>query len=149
MICCSIPRADPIRAYKFFESCEHLEAKARLLPFVEPSANCGEFDLSAVDLDAFDEVVTHGAAGEYGHAHHISLHKHLADRCRGKLLVSCYGSAAGEKVIALSPDEEMRKLTALRAYDHVSPHDGKMKWLALVERYGQQFNLSVETYAHA
>ena len=34
ILCCSIPRIDDIRAYKFFDSCEVLGAKPRLLPII-------------------------------------------------------------------------------------------------------------------
>jgi hypothetical protein len=38
-------------------------------------------------------------------------------------------------------------MAALRCYDHVSSLDGIPKWRALIDRYGSEFDLGVETYA--
>lgn len=146
VICCSIPRTDPIRAYKFFAACEVLGAKGRLLPYVESDPSRPLPYLDVLDLSEFDEIVTHGPAAEYGHLHHVSLNRWLVERYPGKVLTGRYGMAPGPKRIALTPDQFERKMQALRCYDHVSPTDGKPKWQALVERYGKQFDLAVETY---
>src|SRR6266705_2571148 len=71
IIACSIPRTDPIRAWKFFDACEVLGAKPRLLPFVEsgPLELLGNTD--RLDLAGFDQIVTHNVVGEYGHRHHL------------------------------------------------------------------------------
>src|SRR6185369_9909067 len=70
VISCSIPRTDPIRAWKFFDACEVLGAKPRLLPFSET-----EFNISALELSSFDQIVTHNSAGEYGHPQHLQLNR--------------------------------------------------------------------------
>jgi hypothetical protein len=146
VICCSIPRTDPIRAYKFFLACEALGAKARLLPFEEsaPNARCPAID--HLDLSDFDCVVTHNALGEYGHAHHRALHHHIAQRWPDKMVTIGYGDAPGSVRIALSGEEMGRKVAALSCYDHTSSSDGKPKWRALLDRYGTMFDLSFETY---
>lgn len=145
VISCSIPRTDPIRAYKFFAACETLGAKPRLLPFTEsaPAERCPAIDL--LDLSAFDCVVTHNSVGEYGHAHHLALHHHIAERWPDKTVTIGYGIGGAHR-IELSAAEMERKLTAIRCYDHVSPSDGKPKWQALIDRYGTMFDLGVETY---
>lgn len=148
VICCSIPRRDPIRAYKFFAACESLGAKARLLPFVEsvPPARCPAID--HLDLSEFDCVVTHNRVGEYGHTHHLALHHHNAQRWPDKMVTIGYGvaPAEGAERIVLNESEMARKLIALRCYDHTSTSDGIPKWRALLDRYGAMFDLSVETY---
>jgi LmbE family N-acetylglucosaminyl deacetylase len=148
VICCSIPRADPIRAYKFFAACDVLGAKGRLLPFEEAESHKPLPHLGALDLDAFDCIVTHNEFGEYGHVQHQRLHHAIMDRWPGKTVTIGYGEAASDHAtcIALTESEMVRKLAALRCYDHVSPNDGKPKWQALLDRYGSQFDLSVETY---
>jgi len=147
VIACSIPSADPIRAWKFFDACDILGARARLLPFEETALR-----LEHLDLSGFDQVVTHSAAGEYGHAHHQMVHRHVALRCAGRALVGLYGMPGAQtqdKVIALADEQWARKAAAIAAYDHVSPTDGRPKGEALIARYGRQFNLRVERYARA
>jgi hypothetical protein len=146
VICCSIPRTDPIRAYKFFAACETLGAKARLLPFQEGPASGGLDGLDNLDLAPFDSIVTHNVVGEYGHRHHVQLHRHIAERWPDKMVMGGYGDAPGSVRIALSGEEMGRKVAALSCYDHTSPSDGKPKWRALLDRYGTMFDLSVETY---
>jgi LmbE family N-acetylglucosaminyl deacetylase len=151
VICCSIPRMDPIRAYKFFAACESLGAKARLLPFKEAEPDRPLTHLAALDpLTEFDCIVTHNAVGEYGHVQHVGLHRFIADRSppEGGLVMIGYGEAASSDAerIVLSESEMARKLIALRCYDHISPSDGKPKWRALLDRYGSMFDLSIETY---
>lgn len=147
IICCSIPRVDPIRAWKFFDACAVLGARARLLPFVESDPGKPLGNLDALDLSGFDEVVTHNEVGEYGHQHHKQLHRFVAERCRERTLVSGYGrNAGGLRRYALTRATHAAKMAALRCYDHVSPSDGRPKWEALIARYGTQFDLSVETY---
>lgn len=146
IVCCSIPRTDPVRAWKFFDACEVLGAKARLLPVVETSPTEALKHLDVVDLSAFDEVVTHGAAGEYGHGHHLQLNRVLKARYPGKVVGGCYGRPPGARRIVLNEQQIGVKMAALRCYDHVSPSDGIPKWRALLNRYGSQFDLGVETY---
>lgn len=146
VICCSIPRADPIRAWKFFDACAVLGVSARLLPFVESAPSEPLQHLGALDLSDFDFVVTHNDAGEYGHPHHRHLSRFVRERWGAK--TSTFGwrsDGRGTEVLHLTPHEQARKLEALRRYDHVSPHDGdKPKWKALLDRYAP--DLSVETF---
>lgn len=146
VICCSIPRTDPIRAYKFFEACESLGAKARLLPFVEPEPRLRLGNLDHLDLSEFDVVVTHNVVGEYGHRHHVDVHEHVTEQWPDKTWTIGYGMPTGSAVLDLTDNEMLRKREALRCYDHVSPTDGQPKWQALLARYGSMFDLSVETY---
>jgi hypothetical protein len=141
VICCSIPLTDPVRAWKFFDACEVLKAKPRLLPFVEPGASADLQHLEHLDLSGFDQVVTHSASGEYGHRHHFQLHRLLKGAVNG-----CYGTTPGAKVIRLTDEQYDQKMSAIRCYDHVSPSDGLPKWQALIGRYGKQFDLKTETY---
>lgn len=145
-ICCSIPRTDPIRAWKFFDACAVLGATARLLPFVEPGPQDILGHLDNLDVGGFDAIVTHNAVGEYGHRHHVDVHRHVVARWPERSWLIGYGAAPGAFTIALSEQDMARKRAALRCYDHVSPSDGKPKWQALLDRYGAMFDLDVETY---
>lgn len=146
VICCSIPRADPTRAWKFFDACDVLGAKARLLPYVETGTKEDLINLELLDLSDFDQIVTHNSVGEYGHHHHIHLNRVLTSRYPDKVVTGGYGKATGPKLIVLNGHQMGVKLAALRCYDHTSPTDGKPKWRALIDRYGSQFDLGVETY---
>lgn len=145
-ICCSIPRTDPVRAWKFFEACDVLKTKPRLLPFGEGGAREPLQHLDVLDLSGFDQIVTHNVVGEYGHFHHVQINRALTARYPGKIVTGGYGKASGAKRIALNEYQLGLKMTALRCYDHVSPTDGKPKWRALIDRYGTEFDLGVETY---
>lgn len=146
VICCSIPRTDPIRAWKFFDACEVLGVKARLLPFTEGAPPSPLANLAEIDLGGFDEIVTHGNVGEYGHPHHLQVNRHISERWGHKLVKGCYGKAPGSKRVVLNEHQLGLKMAAIRCYNHTSPSDGKPKWQALLERYGSQFDLGVETY---
>lgn len=146
VICCSIPRTDPVRAWKFFGACEVLGAKARLLPFVEAGPKDPLQNLDLINLSGFDEIVTHNVVGEYGHQHHVQINRLLTARYPDKVVTGGYGKAAGSKRMALNEHQLGIKMAALRCYDHVSPSDGKPKWRALIDRYGAEFDLGVETY---
>lgn len=146
VIACSIPRADPERAWKFFDACCVLGARARLLPFVETAAQDPLQQTGLIDLSGFDQIVTHNDVGEYGHQHHRWLNRHLTARYPDKVVTGCYGKDPGPKRIVLDAHQMGIKMAALRCYDHTSPMDGKPKWRALLDRYGSQFDLGVETY---
>lgn len=143
IVCCSIPPRDPVRAYKFFLACETLGAKGRLLPFPEESFIVDDRTMY-VDFSDFDFVLTHGAAGEYGHAHHIALH----DLIRERVPVVRFIGYGGKGRFTVPLDETLRakKLAALKCYDHVSVSDGTLKWQALLDYYGKRFDLWTETY---
>lgn len=146
IICCSIPRTDPERAWKFFDACAVLGAKPRLLPFVEvgPQEPLSRLDL--IDLSGFEQIVSHNSVGEYGHKHHVQINRWLSEKWSHRLVTGCYGKGAGEKRIVLDEHQLGIKMAAIRCYDHTSPSDGKPKWRALIDRYGGQFDLGIETY---
>lgn len=156
VICCSIPRADPIRAWKFFDACAVLGARARLLPFVEARADEPLGHLEALELDGYDCIVTHNETGEYGHRHHRDVHAHVLARAPERAVAIGYRAparpvandrSAATCVLRLSTPDFWRKREALARYDHVSPHDsGRAKSDALLDRYGSMFDLSTETY---
>lgn len=151
IVCCSIPESDPIRAWKFFDSCEILVAEPRLVPLQEAPAimNVREsvFPIIAPILEKSDVIVTHGFEGEYGHRHH----KHLSDWSRAhfpkKTVVGCYGSKPGPFRVDLNISGYEQKERAIMAYNHIAPGDnGNRKGDALLAKYGSQFDLKVETY---
>ena len=145
VIACSIPRADPVRAYKFFDACAVFGAAARLLPFTETALDEPLAHLGVLDLSGFDMVVTHNRAGEYGHFHHKALHRFIMERWADR--TACFGwqtDGRGEVVLHLTAEERVKKLAALKCYDHTSSMDAKPKWQALIDRYSIDFR--VETY---
>lgn len=146
IICCSIPRTDPIRAWKFFDACAVLGASPRLLPFIEAGPKEPLQNAEMIDLSSFEQIVTHNMVGEYGHPHHVQLNRLLTARYGEKVVTGGYGKGPGARRIALSHSQIETKMTALRCYDHTSPSDNKPKWQALIDRYGSQFDLGVETY---
>lgn len=142
VICCSIPRTDPIRAWKFFDACDVLGANARLLPYVETPGDPLK-NLDQIVLSEFDVVVTHNAQGEYGHEHHKQVHRFVVGR---RPDCFTFGFRRGGIRFPLKPEAQARKRSALKCYDHISPSDGKAKWQALLERYGDAIEIDAETY---
>lgn len=148
VIACSIPRTDPIRAWKFFDACEMLGARGRLLPYAEGGPSEPLKNLEQVEFDEFDVVVTHNAKGEYGHEHHKQVHRFVAGK-RGEFFTFGYGQA-GSICFELSNVAQRQKYAALQCYNHVSTSDGKPKWEALLERYPDAINFDAETFdAHS
>jgi hypothetical protein len=147
IICCSIPERDPIRAYKFFEACEVLGVKPRLIPVSEKY-----FDISGLDISGFDHVVTHNENGEYGHSHHKAVHQFVKDNFKGPITTIGYNGPVNQ-TIELTKQELNQKLRALMRYDHCLPYEGQNipKWKALLHRYGTTGGLDIanETYGGA
>jgi len=147
VICCSVPRIDPIRAYKFYRCCDVLGVKGRVLPFSEgdPSENFRHLD-AIEDLNSFDGVLTHNATGEYGHVHHRFVHNYVVDNFNGPVFT--FGFGKGKYQYALTDDEVHRKMMALQCYDHRLPYGGStpMKWEALLHRYMQDQDFSKESF---
>lgn len=146
---CSIPRRDPVRAWRFFDACAVLGARGRLLPYQEAHPDSPLGGLEALTFDGYDLVVTHGQAGEYGHAQHRQVHQHVAARAAGRVLVVGWRPGGqGALRLELTKAARATKLRALQCYDHVAPLDGLPKWRALLRAYGEQ-HLAVETYDRA
>jgi hypothetical protein len=120
VLCCSIPYRDPIRAFRFFDACEALGARGRLLPFCEErNAPLDHLEEHLPELSTYGLIVTHGPSGEYGHPAHRQVHAMLAPRYPGRLLCSAYGAPDDATlVVALSSAESGRKETALDCYRH-------------------------------
>jgi LmbE family N-acetylglucosaminyl deacetylase len=130
VIACSTPMADPVRAAKFLEATRRLGATGIVSPFMETFSSILPFDY---DLSGYDVIVTHGAAGEYGHPHHVQVHREVTSRARCRVL-----TFGGDDALLLTAAERAGKLHALKAYDHILPYDGMpmAKWEALLARYG-------------
>jgi LmbE family N-acetylglucosaminyl deacetylase len=153
IICCSIPRRDPIRAWKFFDACEVLGAKGRLLPSQESEPSEPLCGLPQVGLlEEFDCIVTHNQWGEYGHTHHQQVARHFADAAGQRRLIT-FGyrkDGRGAESIELNERERQLKAQAMRCYNHVLPYEQWEwpKWRALEHRYYEVegMNPDVETY---
>jgi hypothetical protein len=154
VISLTVPRIDPIRAWKFFDACEALGAKGRLLPYQEPEPHLPLEDerMALLGLEPYDRIATHGAEGGYGHVQHVSLHRFIHSRWRHKEVWSdCPpGKSDYDVEIALAPEEFGQKLRALRCYDHVLPYQGvaMTKCAALLKRYCENgdWDLAFERY---
>jgi LmbE family N-acetylglucosaminyl deacetylase len=152
IICCSVPTRDPIRAYKFFDACDDLGAKGRLLPFQETLGRPLK-SLESIALESYDVIVTHGPKGEYGHPHHRQAHSFVRGRVNGPILCSAYNDLS-DCPIELTAVEWSCKLAALKSYDHDMLWGGKWRptWDALIAEYGTPgqhhgFDLKCERYA--
>jgi LmbE family N-acetylglucosaminyl deacetylase len=148
VICCTIPRRDPQRAWMFFDACQRMGATGRLLPFTETSARCAEVrGLDLIDMAAFDVVVTHNEVGEYGHRHHRVIHQYVRARCAGRMLVSGYGMADGITVVHVNREDKTR---VLGAYHYETTYRGHTdaKYRNLIRHYHDDvgFDLWRETY---
>lgn len=151
VICCSIPKADPVRAWKFLRACEILNATPKLIPIQEnpvfsPIASVA-LDVLEETLASYDVIVTHSAVGEYGHNQHVHLHDFIGDRWPTKAMFGRYGMLEGPLVCRLDEDQYIRKVRAIGAYDHIAPNNGgKTKAAFLHQTIGAQFDLRVESY---
>lgn len=132
IICLTVPRRDPIRAWKFYEACRRLGAKAMLYPAQEPVVD--EPLIPQVDVSGYDCLITHGAKGEYGHFHHLCVHAWAEGIDMPKVYFM------GDERITLTTAEIAAKRRALMAYDHVSPSDGIPKWEALERVYAEHLD---------
>lgn len=151
VICCSIPRRDPVRAWKFYEACVTLGAMPRLLPMPEQDINTAPVGLNMIDLNQFDCVVTHNEWGEYGHFHHQQVHQFVKDRYKKPFLTFGYRPGdIGTELVRLTDEERRQKIAAMQCYNHILEYEGQdcTKWEALMHRYYQVEGLSpdIETY---
>lgn len=157
IICCSIPKRDPIRAVKFHLACAALGANGRVLDWIE-TRSVPLRGLEQIDLDGVDLVVTHGQAGEYGHQHHKQVNEFVRSTMpvEAELLTIGYGRArvdAPALTVDLTALEWERKLNALKSYDHDIAWGGRKRptWDALLAEYGTPgryfaFDLKRESY---
>lgn len=151
VICCSIPKTDPVRAWKFLRACEILNAAPKLIPWTEaPIGHPVPDPVLAVleeELPAYDVIVTHSRVGEYGHSQHVHLHDFIGDRWPTKAMFGCYGTLEGPLVCRLDENQSNRKWHAIGAYDHVAPNNGgAIKAAFLHQTIGKMFDLRVESY---
>jgi SAM-dependent methyltransferase len=143
VICCSIPYRDPERVLGFFKAMKMLGHHPFLLPFSEESANTPLKNLNLISLQDYEIIITHNEQGEYGHLHHQQVNQHITQNFFKKIY--SFGFGNGKIVCELSPEEQAKKLTALKCYSHKSSTDsGLLKWDALLRRYN--IDLSIETY---
>lgn len=145
VIACSIPRRDPIRAFKFYDACALLGAQGRVLPFVEGDMG-SPLNLSLLNLEAAEVVATHNSRGEYGHPHHMQVHEKVCSLNPKRRLTSGYGTGDADVVVSLDNAMWERKRAAILCYDHTTVIDKKPKGQALLDRYGSTFNLREEGY---
>ena len=144
VICCTIPRADPVRAEKFFDACRVLGATPVLRRYLETEP----MDFRGLDLSEFDCVVSHNPGGEYGHPQHKEVSRFVLSNYRASqtMLFGYGGQIKTVTDIILDPQEYSQKLAALKCYDHQSPSDSQPKWKALLDRYFPNGGFHRESY---
>ncbi len=149
VICCSIPRRDPIRVTQFHEACKILGAHESLVLNSKDNGGKHPLDLSTLKLAGYDYVVTHNEAGEYGNPHHVQVHKFVAANFKGPIYCFGYGIRQAYRWFTLSSEDAATKLKALQCYSFATAVDKKPKWQALIDRYFDRNveKLAEETYA--
>lgn len=153
IICCSIPRIDPIRAWKFQVACMILGALPKLLPFAESEPNLALPHLEALgNLAEYDTLVTHNEHGDYGHLHHAQVCEYVSAVANGRPVVhfGYHRKGHGAEELKLTNEEFATKMVAMQQYNHILPYEGENlpKWQALHRRYYGQEGLDpkIETY---
>jgi LmbE family N-acetylglucosaminyl deacetylase len=118
VICCSIPRLDPLRAWRFFDACAVLGVQGRLFPVTERPPTEDLTGLEHIDLSAFDCIVTHGAAGEYGHRQHRQIHHFVVNNHSDKRIIGFGWRPGGQGTLELklTAEETALKRAALDRY---------------------------------
>ncbi len=152
VICCSIPRTDPVRAWKFYDACTTLGVVGKVIPVTETPPSQRLLGLHMLDLTGYELILTHGSEPEPGyghqHIHHQHVHQHVT---RGYPNHSIKTLGQGGEQIRLTESQLARKHAALRCYDHRLPYQGELipKWQALLHRYCETggYDLGVESYA--
>jgi LmbE family N-acetylglucosaminyl deacetylase len=118
VLCCSIPRLDPLRAWRFFDACAVLGVQGRLFPVTEKPPGEDLAGLEHIDLAGFDCIVTHGKNAEYGHRQHAQVHRFIVNNHKDKRIIG-FGwrpGGRGELTLGLSPAEAEQKRIALDCY---------------------------------
>lgn len=145
VICCTIPRKEPVRAWKFFDVSRLLGFHPRLWPMLEPvNATQPIVHLGQIDISGYDLIVTHNEAGEYGHLHHQQVHHWVMDQANGAQ-VACFGYGLEGEPVGLGESDHEEKMMALQCYDHASALSDEPKYLELMRRY-YPTGLGEETY---
>lgn len=115
----------------------YLNAKVELMDFQDSgfhSAVIGDMLTpikQKINSQQWDEILTHGPKGEYGHPHHIQVHNNVVAACReynylDKLYV--FDPIKHEKIDRLT--ESKRKLFEATYDDETNlPHDHPRKWI--------------------
>lgn len=151
IICTSIPRRDPIRAWKFFDACITLGAMPLLLPVQEQEVNQAPIGLELIDFKRYDCVVTHNEWGEYGHLHHAFLSHFVNENCERPYVTFGYRKDGhGEYQIKLNSTQLKQKMAAMDCYNHFLEYEGEeiTKSEALQHRYYvvEGIKPEIETY---
>lgn len=141
IICCSIPETEPERAWKFFDACEHFNARPRLYPYTEVRGGLLK-SLADIDLSSYTTLFTHNAIGEYGHAHHKQVHAHCMGTKSKHLFNFGYGVEGGQSL----EFDWYYKFAGIVRYNHISQVTCGSKWRELIRRWGVTFKLNEERY---
>lgn len=154
VFCCSTPHNDPKRVEQFFQSCWHLGvlglvSPQRAGPFINSPSRLNPHSFLS-SLDAFDEVLTHNAVGEYSHPDHIKVHDWVMNNYRGPVRRFGYGLEAAHTK-TLTDEAFNRKIKALQCYNGPVPGcNGEITWRRLVSTFfgGKLENLRYERFSY-
>lgn len=77
VICCTVPQKAPERLLVFFMVCRMLGANGIVLADCAdvPGEPIGSLDHVRQYVRQYSLILTHNHVGEYGHAHHIAVHR--------------------------------------------------------------------------
>ena len=115
---------------------KYLDAKTEMLDFEDTgfSAFINGNILGPIEAKIrsknWEEILTHGKAGEYGHPHHIQVHKNVVAACSQDALKKLYVFDPIKHDVELELTETKRKLFEA-TYDDESdlPEDHPRKWI--------------------
>jgi hypothetical protein len=94
--------------------------------------------ISKQPLHDYSLIVTHGADGEYGHPHHISLHRYVRSLHLPAMFRKMLPPA--NTTLTLCDEELLHKILAIQCYDVVyealnDPTKHKFKWQVVLDTY--------------
>lgn len=133
IICCSRPVIAPERESEFPAVCTALGAAYKMVDHRE-NLNSTLDGLTEIDLSRYDTIVTHNEEGEYGHQHHIQVHRHVKNRFSDRKLIffgpkfglhSLGITRHGVHRLNLDYAEVDKKMQAFQCYASRRPYGGK------------------------
>ncbi len=111
VICCTVPQKAPERCLAFFWACKALDVNPIIVAEGRDVVNVPIRSLRAVQrmVEQYDQIITHNHIGEYGHPHHIQVHK--AMRATGiPMKVFGYGLTADGMPVSLQLNKNLLRL---------------------------------------
>ena len=139
-ICCSYPRRleEFDRKFDYLKACSSLNMCPHQIEKVETDPKMSldiVNELKDLNINQYDVIITHGKDGDYGHAHHKSIHNQVLSLAEKPVIGTSY---TGNYILPLTEKVYDKKMKALKEYKTNSYKiDGKSveKWEALLYVY--------------